>query len=191
MDVESLDRKSCFVYSDKAMGNGRFEDIRDILWVDPTLFDRSRTVEMAEEIEELNNFLRSEGRRYILIGPGRWGTRDRWLGIPVTFSQISRSRVIIEADLEDFVVESSLGSHFFHNVTSMNIGYLKVAKTDEGFVDWDWLKSLPCARQTAHCRWTRLDAAVDVLMDGRTSRAALLKPGGKKQVEETWPDRLD
>jgi len=162
------------------MGNGRFEDIRDILWIDPERFDRTKTVEMAGEIEELNNLLRSEGRHYILIGPGRWGTRDRWLGIPVTFTQISCSRVIVEADLEDFVVESSLGSHFFHNVTSMNIGYLKVAETDEGFVDWDWLKSMPCARRTAHCCWTRLDASVDVLMDGRSSKAALLKPGVQK-----------
>jgi len=180
VDMESLDRQACFIYSKKAMGNGRFEDIRDILWVDPERFDRTKTVEMAGEIEELNNLLRSEGRHYILIGPGRWGTRDRWLGIPVTFTQISCSRVIVEADLEDFVVESSLGSHFFHNVTSMNIGYLKVAETDEGFVDWDWLKSMPCARRTAHCCWTRLDASVDVLMDGRSSKAALLKPGVQK-----------
>jgi hypothetical protein len=139
---------------------------------------------MAGEVEELNALLRQEGRRYILIGPGRWGTRDRWLGIPVTFAQISRSRVIVEADLEDFVVESSLGSHFFHNVTSMNIGYLKVAKTDEGFIDWKWLKSMPCAKSTPHCRWTRLDVPVDVLMDGRTSRAALLKPSEEKQKAE-------
>ena len=191
VDLESLDRQSCFIYSDKAMGNGRFDDIRDILWVDPESFDRSRTVEMAGEIEELNTLLRAEGRRYVLIGPGRWGTRDRWLGIPVTFAQISRSRVIVEADLEDFVVESSLGSHFFHNVTSMNIGYLKVAKTDEGFVDWGWLRSMPCARRTAHCRWTRLDSPVEVLMDGRTSKAALLKRGGEKQAAEPWMERLD
>jgi hypothetical protein len=180
VDLGSLDKKSCFIYSDKAMGNGRFDDIRDILWVDPVCFDRGRTVEMAGEIDELNTLLREEGKRYILIGPGRWGTRDRWLGIPVTFAQISRSRVIIEADLDDFVVDSSLGSHFFHNVTSMNIGYLKVGKTDSGFVDWDWLRSIPCLRRSAHCCWTRLDAPIEVLMDGRTSKAALLKPSGQK-----------
>jgi hypothetical protein len=192
VDLESLDRQSCFIYSDKAMGNGRFDDIRDILWVDPESFDRSRTVEMAGEIEELNTLLRAEGRRYVLIGPGRWGTRDRWLGIPVTFAQISRSRVIVEADLEDFVVESSLGSHFFHNVTSMNIGYLKVAKTDEGFVDWGWLRSMPCARRTAHCRWTRLDSPGEVLMDGRTSKAALLSEEGKsRRPSPGWSASID
>ncbi len=176
VDVGNVKPEACLIYSDKSMGNGRFSDVRDIIWVDPQSFDRSKTVEMAAEIEELNNLLKQEGRRYVLIGPGRWGTRDRWLGIPVSFAQISKSRVIVEVDLDDFVVESSLGSHFFHNVTSMNIGYLKVAKTDEGFVDWDWLRSLPCARRTTHCRWTSLEKPLDVMMDGRTSKAVLLKP---------------
>lgn len=179
VDISTLDRSSCFIYSDKTMGNGRDSGLGDIVWVDPAAFDRSRTVEMAAEIEELDTELKKQGKRYILIGPGRWGTRDRWLGIPVTFAQISRAKIIAEVDLRDFVVESSLGSHFFHNLTSMNIGYMKVSRGEGSFIDWDWLRSIPAERSTAHCRWTRVETPLDVKMDGRTSRAVVLKPGWK------------
>jgi hypothetical protein len=101
----------------------------DVVWVDPRRFERSATVAIAAEIEELDKEMRALGRRYVLVGPGRWGTRDRWLGVPVAFTQISMARVIVEADLPEFKVESSLGSHFFHNVTSMNIGYFTVPWT--------------------------------------------------------------
>jgi len=105
-------------------------NVRDIVWVDPKTFDRSQTQEMASEIEILNNACKQQGQRYILIGPGRWGTRDRWLGVPVTFSQIAKAALIAEVDLPDFVVDSSLGSHFFHNLTSLNIGYMKIGRDE-------------------------------------------------------------
>ena len=89
---------------------------------------------------------------------------------------ISRSRVIVEADLPGFKVESSLGSHFFHNVTSMNIGYLTVPSGGASFVDWAWLADMPAERRSAHCVWTRLSAPIEVLMDGRRCRAIIKKP---------------
>ncbi|MCE1197106.1 pyruvate, phosphate dikinase, partial [bacterium] len=184
IDLSAVDRKACFLCSDKAMGNGRERAMVEIVSVDPATFDRSKTVEMAEEIESLDRALGEEGRRYILIGPGRWGTRDRWLGIPVTFSQISRAKIIAEADLPDFVVDSSLGSHFFHNVTSMDIGYLKISRGESSFIDWDWLRSMPMRRATKHCRWTRLETPADVLMDGKTSVAVILKPDASRAVGE-------
>lgn len=95
------------------MGNGRDDSVMDLVYVKPRSFDRSKTETIAAEVETMNDRLRKDERKYILIGPGRWGTRDRWLGIPVNFSQISNSRVIVETALEDFQVDSSLGSHFF------------------------------------------------------------------------------
>lgn len=175
VEVEELDSPECFMHSDKTMGNGRIEDVRDIVWIDPERFDRSRTVEMAREVGELDEELRKLGRKYILIGPGRWGTRDRWLGIPVSFGQISRAKIIAEVDLPDFVVDSSLGSHFFHNLTSMNIGYMKISKGPGSKVDWAWLRSMPLVKSTGHCHWTSLEAPLEIRMDGRASRAIVRK----------------
>jgi hypothetical protein len=174
-DLEGLPAAECFIRSGRSMGNGRDAGVSDIVWVDPRDFDRKATVAIASEIEELDRELRALGRRYVLVGPGRWGTRDPWLGVPVAFTQISAARVIVEADLPDFKVESSLGSHFFHNVTSMNIGYFTVPAEGGGFVDWDWLYSFEPERRTAHCARTRLAEPMEILMDGRDGRAVIRK----------------
>ncbi len=175
IDLEGIDESSCFILSERSMGNGRDRGITDVIWVDPGRFDRSRTPEIAAEIGELDKELRILGRRYLLVGPGRWGTRDHSLGVPVAFPQISRVRAIVEADLPGFQVESSLGSHFFHNVTSMNIGYFTVPTGGRSKVDWDWIASFPAQRRTGHCVWTVLPAPMEILMDGRTSRAVVRK----------------
>lgn len=175
IELEGMDPSECLVVSDRSMGNGRDDTIRDIVWVDPARFDKAATLDIAQEIEAIDRELGRLGRRYILLGPGRWGTRDRWLGVPVTFPQISRARVIVEADLPDFQVESSLGSHFFHNVTSMNIGYFTVSSGGQGFVDWAWLSTFPAERRSAHCFWTVLPEPVEILMDGRRSMAVVRK----------------
>jgi hypothetical protein len=175
VDLEGIAGPECFIVSDRSMGNGREAGIEDVVWVDPRSFDRSATVEIASEIEAIDREMRSLGRRYVLVGPGRWGTRERWLGIPVAFTQISMARVIVEVDLPELKVESSFGSHFFHNVTSMNIGYFTVPWGGESFVDWDWLYSLGTERRTPHCARTRLSAPMEILMDGRKGRAAIRK----------------
>jgi hypothetical protein len=175
VDVEGIAGAECFIVSDKSMGNGRDAGVSDLVWVDPRSFDRSATMAMAQEIEELDREMRALGRRYVLVGPGRWGTRDRWLGVPVAFTQISMARVIVEVDLPELKVESSLGSHFFHNVTSMNIGYFTVPSGGEGFVDWDWLYSFEPERRTPHCARTRLPLPLEILMDGRKGRAVIRK----------------
>jgi hypothetical protein len=177
VELGGIDSRDCLIVSVKSMGNGRDVTIRDVVWIDPERFDRSKTLEMAAEIEEMDREARKLGRKYLLAGPGRWGTRDRWLGIPVSFPQISRARVIVEADLPDFIVESSQGSHFFHNVTSMNIGYLTVsAGNRESFVDWAWLASQEAMKRTEHCVWTSLPSPLDIRMDGRTGKSLILKP---------------
>jgi hypothetical protein len=182
VDLSGLAPEDCFIRSERSMGNGRDASVTDVVWVDPRSFARRDTVAIASEIEELDREMRGLKRRYVLVGPGRWGTRDPWLGVPVAFMQISMARVIVEADLPDLKVESSLGSHFFHNVTSMNIGYFTVPWEGEGAVDWEWLYSLPTERRTARCARTRLPEPMDILMDGRSGRAAILKRAERKNA---------
>jgi hypothetical protein len=175
MELDESRPGEIFIRSERSMGNGRDGTIRDIVWVEPSSFDRSATEAVAGEIAELDRELRSLGRRYLLIGPGRWGSRDRWLGLPVLFSQIANARLIVETEMPGLSVDFSLGSHFFHNVTTMNLGYLTVS-SGAGFVDWDWLSSLPVERRTAHCARARLEGALEIAMDGRKGRAIVRKP---------------
>ena len=158
------------------MGNGKISDLCDIIYVDPDRFNRSKTVEMTAELEQLNAIMKKENRKYILIGPGRWGSRDRWLGIPVTWSHISNAKIIVEVELEDFKVDPSLGSHFFHIVTSMNIGYFDIpygSKTD--FIDWAWLKNKKIAHKTDYFVHIQMDRHLIVKMDGRKSISVIYK----------------
>ncbi|MBN2071697.1 MAG: hypothetical protein JW814_09600 [Candidatus Krumholzibacteriota bacterium] len=176
LGLEDIKSDSILLYTDKAMGNGVIDGLEDIIFVDQARFDRSRTVEMTEELETLNHRLKSEKRKYILIGPGRWGSRDRWLGIPVRWSQISGARIIVETEMEDFHVDSSLGSHFFHNVTSNNIGYFFVPHgSNRNYIDWKWLESQKVMEKTKHFIHVRLDDPVTAKMDGRSGVSVLCR----------------
>ena len=126
IELEKIDKESVVLYSEKGMGNGIIDDITDVIYADVDRFDKSFTEEMAREIEELNESMIKQNRKYVLIGPGRWGTRDRWIGIPVKWHMISNAKVIVESSLDKFPLDASSGSHFFYNVTSMNIGYFTV-----------------------------------------------------------------
>ena len=176
VDIGTVLPADCLIRSERSMGNGRIEGLRDVVWLDPGRFDRSRTRDIAAEVEAFDKRLKQEGRRYILLGFGRWGTRYPWLGVPVAYSQIAQASVIVEADLPGFRVDSSLGSHFFHKVTSMNIGYFTAPLADgESAIDWDWLARMPRKEESEHCVWTSLEEPLDVLMDGRASKAVVLK----------------
>jgi CheY-like chemotaxis protein len=177
LDVQAIKREELLLYAERAMGNGRIGDLCDLIYADPERFDRARMVEMAEELGTLNAGLKHEGRRYILIGPGRWGSKDHWLGIPVNWNHISAVRVIVEAELPDFKVDPSLGSHFFHNVTSMNIGYFDVpSSSNSAFLDWAWLKAQEPRQRTEHFVHLRSDRPWVVKMDGRKRVSAVFKP---------------
>jgi hypothetical protein len=168
VDLEAVIKGECLVASDRCMGNGRIHGIHDIIYIDPERWNRAETHEIASEIAVFNDRLKAEGRGFALVGPGRWGTRDHWLGVPVTFAQISNAKAIVEADLHDFRVDSSLGSHFFHNVTAMNIGYFSAAfGSTSSFVDWSALAALPVHARSAHCVHARTEAEVEISMDGR------------------------
>ena len=174
IDMETIDKNNSLLYSAKGMGNGLINDVYDVIYVDINKFDKSFTNVMADEIEKLNEMMVNDGRKYILIGPGRWGTRDRWIGIPVNWPQISNAKVIVETSLNDFPLDASSGSHFFHNVTSMNIGYFSVQpEYDDSYIKWDVLEKQELINQTTYFRHVRFKKPLVVKMDGKKRMAII------------------
>ena len=177
LDEEVIGR--AVVQSEVALGHGRRETISDLVVVDPRRMDRSQTADAAITIERINRELRRDGRYSILIGPGRWGSRDTWLGIPVTWPQISSVRAIVETDFTDLQVEPSLGSHFFHNLTCYGVAFFAVHEQDgSGSINWDWLdqQEAMTVAMDGVVRHLRLDHPAQVLVDGSTSRGVILEP---------------
>lgn len=169
IDTNNLKTEDMLLYSERSMGNGLIDDISDVLYVDKDQFDKNKTTEMTEEIEKLNAKMKSEGRRYVLIGPGRWGTRDRWLGIPVNWTQISNAKIIVETSLEDYPLDASWGSHFFHNVTAMNVGYCSVdsLKKNNCFIAWDILDEQKLINSGKYLKHVRFEKPLTIKMDGK------------------------
>ncbi len=168
IDMDKIDKQDILLYSEKEMGNGMIDTIDEVVFVDPETFDKSKTVEMAEEIAMINSEMGKAGKKFILIGPGRWGTRDRWIGIPVTWPQISNAKVIVETSLEGFPLDASSGSHFFHNVTSMNVGYFCVQpELSDSFIRYDVLKAQENIRKTEYFSIVKFDEPLTVRMDGK------------------------
>ena len=162
--------------SSSSMGNGIVENLYDVIYVDTEKFDKKRTLEMQHEIEILNNEMVRQGRKYILIGPGRWGTSDRFLGIPVLWTQISNAKVVVEISLSDFPLDASLGSHFFHNITSMNIGYCAITKYNErNFIKWHELQNQETVQQTQFFKHLRFAKPLLVHMNGKQRELTIYK----------------
>ena len=170
--VEDPDLKRAIIVGDKALGNGVYEGVDDMVVVPPWLFDVNRTVETASEIGELNSSL--SGRPYILVGPGRWGTRDRFLGIPVVWDQISGAKCLVEYSTEDFRVDPSCGTHFFHNITALGVPYFTVPYTGTSWIEWDKLKGLEAPRSLGHVLHIRARHGFQIRIDGRTGRGVIL-----------------
>ncbi len=177
ISFEGLNNEDVWLRSAKGMGNGRLEYIQDVVFMNTELFDRTQTVEMAREMEQINRYFEVNQSEYLLIGPGRWGTRDRFTGIPIYWSQISKVRVIVEMGLDAFPLDASLGSHFFHNVTSMNVGYFSVHQNStKEWVDLEFLKKQEVIQQTRYFTHIRFGVPCVVLMDGKNQQAVVLKP---------------
>jgi len=161
--------------SDHVLGNGVIDDVRDIVYVRPDAFETQHTPRIATEIEALNKNLVGEKHPYLLIGFGRWGSSDPWLGIPVNWGQVSGARVIVEATLTKMNVELSQGSHFFHNLTSFGVCYFSVPHTRQYPIDWDWLQNQQPASETAFVRHVRLAAPLQIKVDGRHGQGSVRK----------------
>ena len=173
VEISKEEVSRAFCYSLNALGNAEKTDIADILYVKPDLFDAGRTSEIARQIGELNAILLQEKRKYLLIGPGRWGSADRWLGIPVSWAEISGVAAMIETFSAELRAEPSQGSHFFHNISTLGINYVTVADDKQDSLDWDWISSLPVANETALVAHTVLDRPFVLKVDGRTSRCVM------------------
>jgi hypothetical protein len=175
IDEVTTDRLVC--KSRMALGNGVIDDIRDLVVVDMHRFDRHQSREVALIVAKFNAILAREQRPYVLIGVGRWGSADPSLGIPVTWNQISGSRVIVEGGFKDLKVAPSQGTHFFQNLTSSNVGYLTVnSDNGDGYLDWDWLAGLDAVAEEDCVRHLRLEHPVLVKISGRTGAGIILKP---------------
>lgn len=185
LDPEALNPEDLFLFSEKCVGNGSVEGLRDIVWIDPEGFDKFETPALAAKLEQLNDHFRTEGQKYVLLGPGRWGSNDQHLGIPITWSMISCAQVIVEYAMEHFQADASLGSHFFHNVTSLNIGYFTVPyPRGASVLDWDWLRQQPEVFRTGCLVHTRVAEPVYIVMDGRRTASAIFKAAPKPKEPE-------
>jgi hypothetical protein len=173
IEAEELERPGLLAASQSAMGNGAIDSICDIVYVKPDAFEARDSRKIAAEIDRINRSLIDDGRHCLLIGFGRWGSSDPWLGIPVDWDQISSAKVIVEATLPTMNVDPSQGSHFFHNMTSFRVSYLPVHHDRRPGIDWDWLQGQELVTETDHVRHVRLNAPLLVKVDGRTRRGGI------------------
>ena len=177
LEITEEDRAAAFCHSRTVMGNGRVDHVRDVVVVDYHRFERARSQDVALDVARFNRRLEAEGRPYILVGVGRWGSSEPFLGIPVSWDQIAGVRTIVEAGFRDFTVTPSQGTHFFQNLTSSNTGYFTVnPDAGDGVVDWGWLAGQPAVEEASCVRHLRFGAPVVVKMDGRTNEGVILKP---------------
>jgi hypothetical protein len=186
LEIGDVRHEELICGSDKVLGNGRIE-VRDLVVVDYHRFERAQSQDVALAVARFNAKLTAEGLPYVLIGVGRWGSKDPWLGIPVTWEQISGARVIVESGFRDFTVTPSQGTHFFQNLTSFMVGYFTVnSRFGEGFLDWDWLSKIPAEEESCSVRRVRFPEPVVVKMNGRSGEGVIFKPGaaGSGAAEE-------
>lgn len=174
VDWKNVDTEGSVIESTSALGTGWIPEVRDIVYLKAGAFDVLKTHQMASEITRINNEMRAQGRHYVLIGYGRWGSSQPTLGVPVRWSDISEAKVIVEASLENFRVDPSQGTHFFQNLTSFNVGYINVDQWGGlGHFDAQVLDALPVVQETEFYRHVRLDQDLKICIDGRGGRAMI------------------
>jgi hypothetical protein len=167
---ESMD--NIIVKSSKALGSGRVDNIGYILHVPSDTFDSAKTKEMAQEISRMNELVKKEGSSYLLIGPGRWGSSDPWLGIPVLWSDISEARMIVETAIPGYQIEPSQGTHFFQNITSLGVGYLTIDTVrGDGAVDEETISALECVQKGEYTRLYRAPEGLEGYIDRSSNKA--------------------
>jgi CheY-like chemotaxis protein len=179
LTIGDVDPAQVICRSNKVLGNGRIDNLHDIVAVDLQRFERSRSREVADAVAQFNAVLSAENRPYLLIGVGRWGSNDPWLGIPVEWDEISGARAIVEAGFRDFRVTPSQGSHFFQNLSAFQVGYFTVnPDAGEGSLDWQWLAEQPAVEEQGCVRHLQFGKPLQVVMNSRTSQGVILKPEG-------------
>jgi CheY-like chemotaxis protein len=177
LEIEDVANERLICRSNQVLGHGVTSDIYDIVFVDADGFERAKSRDAAREVMQFNEKLLAQNRPYLLIGVGRWGSLDPWLGIPVRWDQISGAKVIVEAGFKDMDVDPSQGSHFFQNITSFRISYFTVnSATQDGFVDWEWLRTNPVIEAKRFVHHIRLTKPAVAKVDGHQNKGIILKP---------------
>lgn len=176
-DLTLVEQEGTLLTSKSVLGHGIISDVQDIIYVKSGAFNSANNQLIAYEIEKLNRQFTGQEKGYVLVGPGRWGSSDSWLGIPVKWPHISNARVIVECGLENYRVDPSQGTHFFQNLTSFGVGYFTINPfKGDGWFDEAYLNTLPAVEETAYLRHVRFDTPVVVKMDGKKSLGVVLKP---------------
>ena len=178
-DLSAIPDDQLLLRSNNSLGHGIVNDLYDVVYVKTDHYSASHNQEIAWEIEKLNQEFLNEGRNYVLIGPGRWGSSDTWLGIPVKWPHISAARIIVEAGLTNYRVDPSQGTHFFQNLTSFGVGYFTInAFMNDGLYNQDFLNAQPALHETEYLRHIRFKHPVVAKMDGKKKEGVVMLPEG-------------
>ena len=174
LDWSKIDLNDTLLWAQSAVGMGNVEGVSDIVYVKPDVFDNTKTEQMVEEVGAINETLKKGKKSYVLIGPGRWGSSDPFLGIPVKWGHISEASVIVECGLENFRVDPSQGTHFFQNLISFGVGYLTINPfLDDGGLDMNALAAAETVSETAYVRHVRFPEPLYIFVDGRNNKAII------------------
>jgi hypothetical protein len=176
-DLTVIQKEDTLLQSTSVLGHGIVSDVNDIIYVKTKEFNSSNTQEIAFEIEKMNRSFTAQEKGYVLVGPGRWGSSDPWLGIPVKWPHISNARVIVECGLENYRVDPSQGTHFFQNLTSFGVGYFTINPfKNDGWFDEAFLNNMEATEETKFLRHIHFDEPIVIKMDGKKSLGVVLKP---------------
>ncbi|HKL38485.1 MAG TPA: hypothetical protein VJ876_06270, partial [Bacteroidales bacterium] len=177
IDLTEVNREDALIYSDSALGNGKLDEIYDFVYVKPQNFTSLKSKEIAYELSNINEQFKKEGRNYILVGPGRWGTADPSLGIPVKWAYISQARVIVESGLDNYRIDPSQGTHFFQNLTSFRIGYFTINPyLKDGHYDLDYLDQCKPTFENEYIKHIQFKHPLKTHIDGKNSKGVIFKP---------------
>lgn len=177
INLDHFKSEDTLIFSESALGNGLFKGIHDVVYVKPESFNAANNKNIAIEIEKINSLFVKNGSGYVLIGPGRWGSTDQWLGIPVKWPQISAARIIIESGLKNYRIDPSQGTHFFQNLTSFRVGYFTINPyINEGSYDVDALNRMNAVYEDDYIRHVRFDNPLEIMIDGKKHKGVILKP---------------
>ena len=177
LKLDDVKEEDTIIICDKALGNGIIKDVYDIIYVKPEAFDAAKSLDIANKIGHINNIFLEEKKNFILVGPGRWGSTDPWLGIPVKWPQISMARVIVESGLDKYRIDPSQGTHFFQNLTSFRVGYFTINPfIKDGYYNLDFLNKIEAFFEDEFVRHLRFEKPLQIEIDGKQNKGVIFKP---------------
>ena len=181
VSLKDISKEDVVIKSEHALGHGVYKDIKDVVIISPSNFDASKTIQIANEIDEINTQLSESKKPYLLIGPGRFGTQDQWLGVPVKWAQISGAKIIVETDLSHFKVKPSQGTHFLQNITAQGIGYLHISYgRKEEFIDWNFFEKSKPVISLLYVQHLQVPTPFTIKINGKNGKAVIIKPSVQK-----------